>query len=361
LGNKADLSGGHNVDPTVTKIRRSADVPVGQYRIKNESGPDGTLHRCIECNPVNAPNLEQNARLIASEHNTDLKARLEELIRRPIIKDDTPRDERLATDYPRVNRGAMDGRLESPGAPPPVKPPLPPAGTPPSSDPPPQLPNWSYKSGSSQVLLISQAEGMSTIQRQIRKDGKVDQTATAPAESWNRRDLIYGIRAELETERLVLREMTEADAGHLVRLGQNPNVTRYLPEPQLAGVAEALRLLQTVIFPQYVNRVGRWAVVLRETGEFMGWCGLKYYADVDEYDLGYRFFEEHWGHGYATEAARAVLRYGIERWRGARIVGKAIVENLASRRVLEKIGLTFESYITEECGEVAVYSFTTSE
>jgi RimJ/RimL family protein N-acetyltransferase len=164
----------------------------------------------------------------------------------------------------------------------------------------------------------------------------------------------------LQTGRLLLREMTEADAQHLVRLGQNPNVTKYLPDPPLAGVEEAVRILETVVFPQYANRIGRWAVILRDTGEFIGWCGLKYYADVNEYDLGYRYFEEHWGRGYATEAAQAVLRYGIERLRGARIVGKAMVGNARSRRVLEKVGLAFESYAVEDCGEVAVYSLTTA-
>jgi RimJ/RimL family protein N-acetyltransferase len=163
----------------------------------------------------------------------------------------------------------------------------------------------------------------------------------------------------IETERLLLREMTEADAEHLVRLGQNPNVTRYLPDPPLASVEDAVRILNTVIFPQYANRIGRWAVIRKDTGEFIGWCGLKYYADVNEYDLGYRYLEEHWGRGFATEAARAVLQYGIERLRSARIVGKAMVQNTGSRRVLEKIGLAFESYVVEDGGEVAVYSLIT--
>jgi RimJ/RimL family protein N-acetyltransferase len=163
----------------------------------------------------------------------------------------------------------------------------------------------------------------------------------------------------LQTERLLLREMTEADAAHLVRLSQNPNVTKYLPDLPLAGVEEAVRLLQAVVFPQYAHRIGRWAAIRTDTGEFIGWCGLKYYADVNEYDLGYRYFEEHWGRGYATEAARAVLRYGIERLRGARIVGKAMVGNAGSRRVLEKVGLAFEAYVVEDCGEVAVYALAT--
>jgi RimJ/RimL family protein N-acetyltransferase len=164
----------------------------------------------------------------------------------------------------------------------------------------------------------------------------------------------------LQTERLLLREMTEADAVYLVRLGQNPNVTRYLPDRPPPGVEEAVQILRTIVFPQYVRRIGRWAVIRKDIGEFIGWCGLKYYAGVNEYDLGYRYLEEHWGRGYATEAAQAVLQYGVEHLRAARIVGKARVENSASRRVLDKIGLAFEGYAVEECGEVAVYARTTA-
>jgi RimJ/RimL family protein N-acetyltransferase len=163
----------------------------------------------------------------------------------------------------------------------------------------------------------------------------------------------------LQTELLLLREMAGADAEYLVRLGQNPNVTRYLPDPPPTGIDEAVRLLGTVVLPQYANRIGRWAVILRDTGTFIGWCGLTYYADVNEYDLGYRYIEEHWGRGYATEAAQAVLQYGIERLSSARIVGKAIVGNAGLRRVLENIGLAFESYVVEDCGAVAVHSLAT--
>ena len=164
----------------------------------------------------------------------------------------------------------------------------------------------------------------------------------------------------LETERLQFREMTEADAENLFRLGQNPNVHRYLPDIPPAGVEAALTIMRTIIFPQYANRVGRWAVILRESGEFMGWCGLKHYPDLEEYDLGYRYFEQFWGRGYATEAAQAVLQYGIEHLRGAKIVGKAMIDNVGSRRVLEKIGLPFVGYVTENWGELAVYALTTA-
>lgn len=160
----------------------------------------------------------------------------------------------------------------------------------------------------------------------------------------------------LETDRLCLREMTEDDAAHIFKLNSNPNVVRYVGEPTLNSEEEALNILRTHVFPQYhTHRVGRWAVILKETSAFIGWSGLKFLAKEQEYDLGYRFLEEYWGRGYATEAAQAVLDYGRQNFPGARIVGKAMVENHASTHVLEKIGMRLEGYSQEHDGTAVVY------
>jgi RimJ/RimL family protein N-acetyltransferase len=160
----------------------------------------------------------------------------------------------------------------------------------------------------------------------------------------------------LETERLLLRELTEADAENVYLLNRSPSVTRYVGEPTLANPAEALTILRTRILPQYqLYGVGRWAVVLRDRAEFIGWCGLKYLPEADEYDLGYRFIESAWGKGYATEAAQAVLQHVAARLHDKRIVGKAMLENRGSIRVLEKLGLRFESYGQDHDGPIATY------
>jgi RimJ/RimL family protein N-acetyltransferase len=150
--------------------------------------------------------------------------------------------------------------------------------------------------------------------------------------------------------------MTEDDAEAIFRMNSNPKVLKYLPgEPLLTNVDEALEAMRQRIFPQYVMRVGRWAVVLRDEKRMIGWAGLKYMPETREYDLGYRLLESHWDKGYATEAASAVLNYGRLHLGNCRIVGKAHVANLASIHVLEKIGMTFEGYEqVPECS-LAVY------
>jgi len=162
----------------------------------------------------------------------------------------------------------------------------------------------------------------------------------------------------LETARLRLREMVEADVHDVYLLNSSPNVMRYLgAERPLSSLDEALALLRERIFPQYQNYdVGRWAVILKDNGLFIGWCGLKYEPAANEYDLGYRFIQNYWGKGYATEAARGVLEYCRQHLTGKRIVGKALIENVASISVLEKIGMQFERNEEDSDGTVAVYS-----
>ncbi len=160
----------------------------------------------------------------------------------------------------------------------------------------------------------------------------------------------------LETPRLVLREMTDADADLLLALSQNPNVTRYiLSEPPLTTRADALAVLRERVFPQYAQGLGRWACIEKQSSDFIGWCGIKHIPDDGEYDLGYRFFEERWGHGYATEAARATSDFARQHLRGKRVVGKAMRENAASRRVLEKAGLILEGDVESEGCLLSVY------
>ena len=87
---------------------------------------------------------------------------------------------------------------------------------------------------------------------------------------------------------------------------------------------------------------GRWGVVNRQDEDFIGWCGLN---NIDgEIDLGYRFFRSAWGQGFATEAARACIEYGFGTLRLSRIIARALPENIASWKVLEKVGMRFTGF-----------------
>jgi len=149
----------------------------------------------------------------------------------------------------------------------------------------------------------------------------------------------------IETDRLLLRNFTEDDAGLLYELNLDPEVIRYTHDP-IADAEHAKKILRDVILPQYVlYHHGRWAVHLKSDLEFIGWCGLKYLSETNEVDLGYRFRKKFWGKGYATEGGLACIAYGFNQLNLRRIVARALPGNLASVRVLEKCGM---KYLQEE-------------
>lgn len=144
----------------------------------------------------------------------------------------------------------------------------------------------------------------------------------------------------IETKRLRLQELTPDDAQHFYDLNADPEVVKYTGDPPFESVESARSFLEN--YDQYQKYgYGRWAVLLKETGEFLGWCGLKYLPESNETDLGYRFFQKHWGKGYATEAALACVEYGFKNLGLTRIVGRVMKANSASVKVLEKTGLRF--------------------
>jgi len=160
----------------------------------------------------------------------------------------------------------------------------------------------------------------------------------------------------IETERLLLRTFTELDAPLIYGLNLDPDVTRYTHDP-VKDLSHAREILEKTIIPQYaLYNHGRWAVHLKPTLAFLGWCGLKYRAELSEIDLGYRLKKEFWGKGFATEAAYASIKYGFEKIGLRRIVGRAEIDNIGSWKVLEKCGM---SYIGDQ--EVDGYPVKTYE
>lgn len=154
----------------------------------------------------------------------------------------------------------------------------------------------------------------------------------------------------LQTPRLILRQFTLDDAGLLLALNSNPEVLKYLHEPLLETEEQALHVLQNIILPQYKNNLGRWAIHLKATNEFIGWCGLKYLAELDEIDLGYRLMQEFWGKGYAFEAAKHTVDYGFNQLYLKKIVGRAHIDNAASLKILEKTGMQYtKDEVVDNC------------
>jgi RimJ/RimL family protein N-acetyltransferase len=140
-----------------------------------------------------------------------------------------------------------------------------------------------------------------------------------------------------QTPRLYLRELNPEDAENFYLLNLDPDVMRYTGDVAFNSIHEAKSFLEN--YDHYEkHEFGRWAVQRISDDVFLGWCGLKYSPELDEVDLGFRFFKSFWNQGFATEAASLCLELGFGKFELKRIVGRAMSENLASIRVLEKIG-----------------------
>ncbi len=148
----------------------------------------------------------------------------------------------------------------------------------------------------------------------------------------------------LATPRLILRRWRQEDRLPFARLNVDPAVMEFFPARLSAE--ETDRFIDAI--EAYFERYGfsLWAVELRESPGFIGYVGLwtvGFHAHfTPAVEIGWRLAAEHWGHGFATEGAREVLRFGFEEAGLDEIVSFTAPANVRSRRVMEKIGLTHD-------------------
>ncbi len=161
-----------------------------------------------------------------------------------------------------------------------------------------------------------------------------------------------------ETPRLSLRRFTEEDAPLIYKLNSDPDIVKYVHEPVLKNEEEAKKILSENILPQYELNLGRWAIHTKSNYEFIGWCGLKYIKESGITDLGYRLLKTAWGKGFATEAAQYTLIYGLRDLKIEIITGMAHIKNIASLKVLEKIGMKFNKEDIIDGAPVKIYTLS---
>jgi [ribosomal protein S5]-alanine N-acetyltransferase len=154
----------------------------------------------------------------------------------------------------------------------------------------------------------------------------------------------------LQSERLRLRPFTDADGDALFALHSNARVLRYWDSPPWEDRARADRFLATCRQMADEGTGARLALDRTSDDAFIGWIGLsRWNPDFRSAALGYCLDEPAWGHGYATEAARAVLRWAFDTLDLNRVQAEADTRNIASARVLEKVGFVREGTLREDC------------
>ena len=150
----------------------------------------------------------------------------------------------------------------------------------------------------------------------------------------------------IDTGRLILRRFTLDDLPAFYQLCSRPEVIRYAQGTPLASLEEARAFMQAAPFRDYATYgYGRFACVWKESGDVIGFSGVKYVPEISDTELGYRFLPEFWGMGLATEAGLASIEFARADLGLNRLVAMVHPDNVASANVLLKLGFSVEKQI----------------
>lgn len=147
----------------------------------------------------------------------------------------------------------------------------------------------------------------------------------------------------IETNRLYFREIFESDDADMLELDSDPEVHQYLGKQPISNIIQARAQIQFIRKQYAENGIGRLAIIEKDTENFVGWGGFKLITNKvnghqNYHDLGYRLIKRYWGKGYATESAKAAIEYGFSKLQLSEIYAIADINNLQSKKVLEKCG-----------------------
>ena len=167
----------------------------------------------------------------------------------------------------------------------------------------------------------------------------------------------------LETERLILRHLDpDTDIEFILRLVNEPSFVRYIGDRGVRTLADARRYITDGPQESYeTNGYGLYKVELKSDGTPIGVCGLVKRDTLPDADIGFAFLAGYWGEGYAYESAVAVMNYGREKLRIKRVLAITTPDNIASGKLLNKIGLRFDRLIklTADSPEVKLFTSET--
>lgn len=164
----------------------------------------------------------------------------------------------------------------------------------------------------------------------------------------------------LETARLELRLFRPEDLGAFAAMNADPEVMRYIGAGQTHDRARAADTLERIRWHWAEHGFGRWAIERASDGVFLGFCGVGFPTFTPEVatrpEIGWRLAREHWGHGYATEAAIAARDHFFATGSWSEIISLSDPRNVASHRVMRKIGMRrIDDLPTAGSGVLAVH------
>lgn len=164
----------------------------------------------------------------------------------------------------------------------------------------------------------------------------------------------------LETERLYLREILPGDDEGMFEMDSDPEVYKFLGRKPIRNIVQSQKMIESIREQYRSKGIGRWAIVEKESGNFMGWTGLKFEKEngngqQDFYNLKFRLLRKYWGKGYVTEATKAAIEYAFTELKIPEIYSMTLVSNEKSQHILEKLGFTLEDKFMYQGEEITWY------
>ncbi len=165
----------------------------------------------------------------------------------------------------------------------------------------------------------------------------------------------------LETKRLLLRHLIEEDLSNLFAFYSDPEVVKYIPDAPRTYQETREELEWFMNGHPKFPELGLWGTIHKETGQFIGRCGLLPWTidENHEVEVAFALSKAYWGQGLATEVAQALVHYGFEHLKLSRLICVIDHDNEASIRVATKLGMTFEKETKDEYGPFLVYAINT--
>jgi ribosomal-protein-alanine N-acetyltransferase len=172
----------------------------------------------------------------------------------------------------------------------------------------------------------------------------------------------------LETDRLLLRRLQAHDVDDIFEYASDPEVAKYTSWAAHATIQDSDKFLDYVLELYEKGDVAPWGVMYKPKAKLVGTCGfLDWYLPASWAEIGYALSREYWGRGLMTEAVRAVIAFGFRAMQLNRVQGRCEVENIASIRVMEKVGMKREGVLREHeyakgrYLDIAIYSILRGE
>ena len=162
----------------------------------------------------------------------------------------------------------------------------------------------------------------------------------------------------IESNQILLRKFAIKDYKSVFEFGSNVEVQKYTGENILKSELDAKNIIKNRYLSDYKNYgYGRLAVIFKPENKIIGFAGLKYLPKLDETDIGFRFLPKYWGIGIATEISIEIIKYGFEVLNLKKIIAIVYPENIASCKVLEKLGFKFHKFDTYDSTDEKKYNW----